>query len=53
MELLGKMDRKRGFSLLELICCIAIIVILVGLLLGPVAKAYKRAKALAGENGSR
>jgi prepilin-type N-terminal cleavage/methylation domain-containing protein len=36
----------QGLSLVELLCCIVIIAILVGLLLGPVTKAYKRARGL-------
>ena len=36
-------------SLIELLCAIAIIAILVGLLIGPVSRAYKRAKNLSGE----
>lgn len=40
---------QRGFTMLELLCCIAIILILVGLMMGPVMKAWKRAKKLTEE----
>jgi prepilin-type N-terminal cleavage/methylation domain-containing protein len=40
---------QRGFTMLELLCCVAIILILVGLMMGPVMKAYKRAKKLSEE----
>jgi prepilin-type N-terminal cleavage/methylation domain-containing protein len=44
--------RVRAFTLLELLCVIAIILILVGLMLGPIFRAYKRAKRLDGDDSS-
>jgi type II secretory pathway pseudopilin PulG len=35
--------------MIELLCVITIILIMIGLMLGPITKAYKRAKALSGE----
>lgn len=39
----------RGYSLIELLCVMAIISVLVGLLLGPVGKALNRARGLVAE----
>jgi prepilin-type N-terminal cleavage/methylation domain-containing protein len=46
-----RLERKRlgGVTLIELLCAITIIAILMSLLIGPVARAYKRAKSLSGE----
>jgi prepilin-type N-terminal cleavage/methylation domain-containing protein len=46
------MQRRRnaGFTLIELLCVMAIILILVSMMLGPVSRAYRKAKNLAGEN---
>lgn len=45
--------RKRcGFTLIELMCVITIILILVGLMMGPVFRAYKKAKNFGWENDS-
>jgi prepilin-type N-terminal cleavage/methylation domain-containing protein len=41
--------RRSGVTLIELLCAIAIIGILMGLLIGPVWRAYKKAKEVAGE----
>ena len=41
---------QRGFSLIELMCVIAIILILVGLMMGPILRAYKKVKDFGGEN---
>jgi prepilin-type N-terminal cleavage/methylation domain-containing protein len=41
---------QRGFSLIELMCVIAIILILVGLMMGPILRAYKKAKNFGWEN---
>jgi prepilin-type N-terminal cleavage/methylation domain-containing protein len=38
--------RHHGFTLLELLCVVAIITILAGLLLGPVSRALQRARAM-------
>ena len=43
---------QRGFSLIELMCVIAIILILVGLMMGPILRAYKKAKTFGWENDS-
>jgi prepilin-type N-terminal cleavage/methylation domain-containing protein len=43
---------QRGFSLIELMCVIAIILILVGLMMGPILRAYKKAKNFGWENDS-
>ena len=40
------MARYRGFSVLELLCVIAIITILASLLAGPVLRAYRRVKEM-------
>jgi prepilin-type N-terminal cleavage/methylation domain-containing protein len=40
---------KRAFTLIELLCVMSIILILVGLMLGPVFKAFKRVKRFQGE----
>ena len=40
-----------GFSLIELLCVIVIILILVGLMLGPIFRAYKKARGLGDESG--
>jgi prepilin-type N-terminal cleavage/methylation domain-containing protein len=37
---------ESGFSMIELLCVVAIILILIGLMLGPIMKAYKKAKRL-------
>jgi prepilin-type N-terminal cleavage/methylation domain-containing protein len=42
--------QKAGFTLVELLCVMAIILILAGLMLGPVMRAYRKAKNFAGEN---
>ena len=42
---------KRGFTVLELVAVIAIIALLLGLLLGPVSRAFARAKKLDREIG--
>ena len=44
---------QRGFSLIELMCVIAIILILVGLMMGPILRAYKKAKNFGWENDSQ
>jgi prepilin-type N-terminal cleavage/methylation domain-containing protein len=45
--------RKRGgFSLIELMCVITIILILVGLMMGPIMRAYRKAKNFGWENDS-
>ena len=45
--------RKRsGFSLIELMCVITIILILVGMMLGPITRAYRKAKNVGWENDS-
>ncbi|MGZ8900294.1 MAG: type II secretion system protein [Limisphaerales bacterium] len=44
--------KDRGFTLIELMCVIAIILILVGLMLGPVTRAYTKAKNFGWENDS-
>lgn len=42
--------KKAAFTLIELLCVMAIILILVGLMLGPVMRAYRKAKNFAWEN---
>ena len=37
---------RRGFTLIELMCVLTIIAILVGLMLGPISRAYGKAKRL-------
>ena len=44
---------QRGFSLIELMCVIAIILILLGLMMGPILRAYKKAKNFGWENDSQ
>jgi prepilin-type N-terminal cleavage/methylation domain-containing protein len=44
--------KQSGFSLIELMCVIAIILILVGLMLGPIMRAYRKAKNFGWENDS-
>jgi prepilin-type N-terminal cleavage/methylation domain-containing protein len=44
--------KQRGFSLIELMCVLAIILILVGLMLGPIMRAYRKAKNFGWENDS-
>jgi prepilin-type N-terminal cleavage/methylation domain-containing protein len=43
--------RRGGFSLIELLCVIVIILILVGLMLGPIFRAYKKARGLGEDSG--
>lgn len=50
VELHMQRRRKAGFTLIELLCVMAIILILVSMMLGPVSRAYRKAKNLAGEN---
>jgi prepilin-type N-terminal cleavage/methylation domain-containing protein len=40
--------QKTGVTLIELLCVIAIIAILVGLLIGPIFKAFSHAKKVLG-----
>jgi prepilin-type N-terminal cleavage/methylation domain-containing protein len=44
--------KQSGFSMIELMCVIAIILILVGLMLGPIMRAYRKAKNFGWENDS-
>ena len=44
---------EKGFSLIELMCVIAIILILVSLMMGPILRAYKKAKDFGWENDSQ
>ena len=44
-----KNARRNGVTLIELLCVIGIIAILVFLMLGPVTRAYKKARILAGD----
>jgi prepilin-type N-terminal cleavage/methylation domain-containing protein len=44
--------KRSGFSLIELMCVLAIILILVGLMLGPIMRAYRKAKNFGWENDS-
>jgi prepilin-type N-terminal cleavage/methylation domain-containing protein len=44
--------KQSGFSLIELMCVISIILILVGLMLGPIMRAYRKAKNFGWENDS-
>ena len=46
----GRLFGAAGFTLVELLCVMAIILILVGLMLGPVMRAYRKAKNFAWEN---
>jgi prepilin-type N-terminal cleavage/methylation domain-containing protein len=46
MMALRSQAATRGVSLIEVLCAIAIIAILAGLLLGPVARALQRARAM-------
>ena len=45
-------QKRCGFTLIELMCVITIILILVGLMMGPVFRAYKKAKNFGWENDS-
>lgn len=42
-------QNRNGVSAIELLCTITIILILAGMLLGPVLKAYRKVKSFAGE----
>ena len=44
--------KERGFSLIELMCVLSIILILVGMMLGPITRAYTKAKNFSWENES-
>jgi len=44
--------KQSGFSLIELMCVLAIILILVGLMVGPIMRAYRKAKNFGWENDS-
>ena len=44
------MRRKAAFTLVELLCVLTIILILVGLMLVPIFRAYRKAKNFAWEN---
>ena len=44
------MRRKSAFTLVELLCVLTIILILIGLMLGPIFRAYRKAKNFGWEN---
>ncbi len=44
------MRRKAAFTLMEMLCVITIILILIGLMLGPISRAYRKAKNFGWEN---
>jgi prepilin-type N-terminal cleavage/methylation domain-containing protein len=49
MRIGTNLESRNGVSAIELLCTITIILILAGMLLGPVLKAYRKVKSFAGE----